>query len=72
MLQLDNLDLYKIYKEIFQLLKLRSIPYKVVHSKFDNLRNKRDFVEVDEVYAHSVLRNKEIKAPSVETVDSIS
>jgi 2-polyprenyl-3-methyl-5-hydroxy-6-metoxy-1,4-benzoquinol methylase len=72
MLQLDNLDLFKIYKEIFQLLKLRSIPYKVVHSKFDNLRNERDFVEVDEVYAHSVLKNKEIKVPSVETVDSIS
>jgi len=68
----DNLDLFRLYKEVFELLKSRSIPYKVMHSTFDNLGNKSNFVDVDEVYVHAILKNKELKVPSVESVDSIS
>ena len=54
----DNLNLYKLYKEIFQLLKSRNIPYKVMHSTFDSLGNQRDFVEVDEVYVNAILKGR--------------
>lgn len=69
---LDNLDLFKLYKEIFQLLENSNIPYKVMHSKFDNSGNNKDFVEVDKVYVFAVLKKKELKVPSVESVDLIS